>query len=94
MAYAQLTLMHIPAVVVHGNTLSLEESDHWYTPAHILGGWNWKLRRRFDAAGAHTIETVPQPEALQPTDDLTTEQVIEQAQKEKPAGPAEQLKLF
>jgi hypothetical protein len=45
MAYAQFTLLHIPAVIVHGNSLSLEEWDHWYTPAHIMGGWKWKLKR-------------------------------------------------
>jgi hypothetical protein len=45
MAYVQLSLMHIPAVVIHGNTLSLEERDRWFTPAHIIGGWDWKLSR-------------------------------------------------
>lgn len=46
MAYVQFSLLNIPAVVVHGNTLTLEEHAHWYTPAHILGGWDWKLRSR------------------------------------------------
>ena len=45
MTYLQLSLLHIPAVVVHGNTLTLEEYGHWYTPAHIFGGWGLKLRR-------------------------------------------------
>jgi type I restriction-modification system DNA methylase subunit len=44
MAYVQLSLLHMPAVVVHGNSLSLEEHSHWYTPAHILDGWTWRLR--------------------------------------------------
>jgi type I restriction-modification system DNA methylase subunit len=43
MAYVQLSLLHVPAVVVHGNTLTLEEYSHWYTPAHIMGNWNHKL---------------------------------------------------
>lgn len=46
MAYIQLTLMHIPAVVIVGNSLSMEMREHWYTPAHILGGWTAKLARR------------------------------------------------
>lgn len=46
MTYIQLSLLHIPAVVVHGNTLTLEERDTWHTPAHIIDGWSWKLRRR------------------------------------------------
>lgn len=37
MAYIQLSLLHIPAVVVHGNALSLEQWSAWYTPAHRLG---------------------------------------------------------
>jgi hypothetical protein len=43
--YAQLSLLHIPAVVVHGDSLSLEKWGHWHTPAHILDGWDRKLRR-------------------------------------------------
>jgi hypothetical protein len=44
MADAQLSLLHIPAVVYVGNTLSMEMRDVWYTPAHILGGWGPRLR--------------------------------------------------
>lgn len=44
MTYIQLSLLSIPAVIVHGNTLSLERYDVWSTPAHILGGWSSKLR--------------------------------------------------
>jgi len=43
MAYVQLSLMHVPATIVHGNTLSLEKYSQWYTPAHILDGWNSRL---------------------------------------------------
>ena len=46
MAYLQFSLLQIPAVVIHGNTLALEERSHWYTPAHILGGWSMRLRSR------------------------------------------------
>lgn len=46
MCYLQLALLHIPAVIVHGNTLTLEEFSHWYTPAHILHGWSGKLKRK------------------------------------------------
>lgn len=36
MAYIQLSLYGIPAVVIHGNTLTVEEWSHWYTPyAHF-----------------------------------------------------------
>jgi hypothetical protein len=46
MAYIQFSLLHIPAVVIIGNSLSLEVREHWFTPAHILGGWNAKLAER------------------------------------------------
>lgn len=45
MSYIQLALLHVPAVIVHGNSLSVEEWGHWHTPAHILGLWDYKLRR-------------------------------------------------
>lgn len=44
MCYLHLSLLHIPAVVVLGNTLTVESREVWYTPAHILGGWSRKLR--------------------------------------------------
>lgn len=58
MTYLQLALLHVPAIVVHGNALSLEEWEHWYTPAHVLGGWNARLRQR-EALDAmrRTVET-------------------------------------
>lgn len=46
MAYVQLSLLHIPAIIILGNTLSLEERERWYTPAHVLGGWNFKINER------------------------------------------------
>ncbi|MCI4659619.1 N-6 DNA methylase [Cryobacterium zhongshanensis] len=49
MAYVQLSLLNVPAIVIHGNTLTLEQLDAWPTPAHILGGWDARLRDR--AAG-------------------------------------------
>ena len=49
MTYIHLSLHHIPAIVVHGNTLSMQEFDHWCTPAHILGGWRNRLAARRNA---------------------------------------------
>jgi len=40
--YIQLSMYAIPAVVIHGNTLTLDERDRWYTPAYIWGNWIWK----------------------------------------------------
>lgn len=46
MAYIQLSLMHIPAQVVEGNSIAMTDWAHWLTPAHVLGGWDWRLCRR------------------------------------------------
>lgn len=42
MAYIQLSLYGIPAVIIHGNTLAMQEWSKWYTPVYILNGWQWK----------------------------------------------------
>jgi len=36
MCYIQLTLLHISAEVIHGNSLTLEVYRTWYTPAYIM----------------------------------------------------------
>ncbi|MYM92362.1 N-6 DNA methylase [Duganella vulcania] len=46
MAFIQLSLLHVPAVVIHGNTLTLQQFEVWYTPAHILDGWAMRLHRQ------------------------------------------------
>ncbi|OWY40393.1 type I restriction endonuclease subunit M [Xenophilus sp. AP218F] len=60
MAYIQFSLLHIPAVIVQGNTLTLKQWGKWYTPAHILGGWSRRLAARQRA------ETVDNPVVLLP----------------------------
>lgn len=47
MAYVQLSLLHVPAIVVHGNTLTVEEYSHWVTAAHHIGMFSRKLKRGF-----------------------------------------------
>ncbi len=55
MTYLQLSLLHIPAVIVHGDALSGKEWGHWYTPAHVLGGWESRLRRHEAIQAAREI---------------------------------------
>nr|WP_277990856.1 N-6 DNA methylase [Chromobacterium haemolyticum] len=78
MAYVQLSLLHIPAVVYHGNSLTVETWSTWRTPAHVLGFWDVKLRRAGDAA---TL-TVP---ATRPS----AEEAAEDAEAEAPAPAIE-----
>jgi hypothetical protein len=44
MAYVQLTLLYLPAVVVHGNSLTMKMQSYWPTAAHVLGGWDERIR--------------------------------------------------
>jgi hypothetical protein len=57
MAYVQTSLAFIPALIVHGNTLTLEQFDVWPTPAHVLGGWNSRLTNE-GSTPDDTVETV------------------------------------
>lgn len=62
MAYVQLSLLHVPAVIHHGNSISMEMWSEWRTPAHCLGLWDAKLRRAGD--GATLSEYEPSREEL------------------------------
>jgi hypothetical protein len=44
MAYVQFSLLNIPAVVTVGDTLTMKMRESFYTPAHIMGGWDMRLR--------------------------------------------------
>lgn len=46
MCFLQLALYGIPAVVIHGDTITLDEWSHWFTPVYIMHGW----RKRSDIA--------------------------------------------
>lgn len=46
MSFVQLSLLHVPATIVHGNALTLEQRSAWYTPAHVFGAWSLRLRAR------------------------------------------------
>lgn len=56
MAYTQLSLYGIPAVVIHGNTLTLQEYSRWYTPMYILGKWVWRWPVSLDGTRSPTDE--------------------------------------
>ena len=51
MAYLNLSLYGIPAVVICGNTISLKEYDRWYTPVYLLGKWIWRAPMPFGDSG-------------------------------------------
>ena len=63
MCYLQLALYGIPAVVIHGNTLTMETWSKWYTPVWIIHGWRWKTQR-------------PKPDTQPPEDSKQPEPVV------------------
>lgn len=65
MAFIQLSLLHVPAVVLIGNTISQEMRETWYTPAHIMGFWSAKLKRERGEGRAALVLTPP-PSELEP----------------------------
>jgi hypothetical protein len=86
MTYLQLSLLHIPAIVVHGNALTLEVWGHWFTPAHVVGGWGRKLRERRtldlmrSLMGGASTAGEPGDEQLSPVapmEEVTSDSVVE-----------------
>lgn len=61
MCFIQLTLWHVPAQVIVGNTLSGEHREIWYTPAHHLGFWDSRLRKRRNGEAGHDHEPPAPP---------------------------------
>lgn len=51
MTYLNLSLYGIPAVVVCGNTFTLEERDRWYTPVYLWEKWIWRASMPFGKGG-------------------------------------------
>lgn len=46
MAYTQLALYHVPAVLIVGDALrAQDQGERWYTPAHVWGGWSTRLSK-------------------------------------------------
>ena len=47
--------------------LSFLQHSRWYTPAHIVGGWNYKFRRTEETSAngeKHEVVRVEQPERM------------------------------
>lgn len=79
MTFLQLALLHVPAVVIQGNALTLETVETWYTPAHILGGWSRRLRQQQPVSDAAQL-LIPQLKPIQQEHNTdVSEQHVEQA---------------
>ena len=52
MAYIQLSLYGVPAIVEQRNTLTMELFDTWHTPAYAWGGWNFRRHHAMQVRNA------------------------------------------
>ncbi len=86
MAYAQFSLLHIPAEVIVGNSLSMEMHERWFTPSHVLGGWSARL-----AADRPTVNVRSGTESVPAVINSAVKQPVQPSPK---PGPALQLSLF
>lgn len=92
MAYCQFTLLHIPAHLVVGNSLSGEVRENWFTPVHIIGGWNARLAAARDGrGGVGDVDPAPRLALQQRAATRTTNE--ESGSLPIRAGP-QQLTLF
>lgn len=67
MTYIQLSLLHVPAIVYHGNSLTDNINSTWKTPAHVIGFWGSKLCNvESSSSKSHTVQTVETTEICQP----------------------------
>ncbi|PID44240.1 MAG: N-6 adenine-specific DNA methylase [Proteobacteria bacterium] len=71
MCYIQLTLWNVPAEVIVGNTLSWDIREVWYTPAHYLGLWKYRLRRK-----AGSTDVAPAPNGRAKTPETVAEVIV------------------
>jgi hypothetical protein len=88
MTYIQLALYHIPAIVVHGNSLAATSWDHWVTPAHVLGMWDRRLAHAEACADMHDILSAPTVEPVPDMEEIRVEIVRKRFER------AEQMSLF
>lgn len=91
MTYLQLALLHVPAVVIHGDALAGRIRGKWYTPAHILGGWPLKLAQEYKLSSKTESSDkgeVPVHELPTGADEENSAQTIELT------GRAGQISLF
>jgi hypothetical protein len=96
MCYLQLALLHVPAVVVVGNSLTLEERSHWFTPAHVLGGWGGRLRDRRAITDLQDLLMPPEPDLASAPEQLDCGSSAEPvaATESTKAAPMAQADLF
>lgn len=68
MAYVQLSLLGVPAIVSHRNTISMETWSQWRTPVWVLNGFDFKESRRMQRIENTDIKQVQDVRELEPAE--------------------------
>ncbi len=64
MCYLQLSLWHVPAEIIIGDTLTMEFREVYYTPSYYMGDWDTRLRiRKFTESVSDLFGSTEEPEA-------------------------------
>ena len=93
MAYVQCTLLHIPALICHGDTLTGDVYSVWRTFAHVIGFWDARLARDHRSLSAPAKASPITPAA--PTTDASVPRVPPQLHRARRTNPPDsQLTLF
>jgi len=87
MAYVQLSLLGVPAVLWVGDTLRMEMREDWYTPVHIVEGWGPKLRTRRMIERLRALEIERPDSGEEEPEDESTEQPIAEPEPEINPNP-------
>ncbi len=85
MCYLQIALWHIPGAVVVGNSLPLKVREVFHAPAHYLGLWNHRLKRREEERATAEDEDPP-PALVQAVATVTAADPVQTAQRPKPTA--------
>lgn len=85
MCYLQMSLWHIPGAVVVGNSLSLDVREVFYTPAHYLGLWSHRLKRREEEQAIAVAENPP-PALMQAVATVTAAEMEQRENRPRPTA--------
>ncbi len=76
MCYIQLALWNVPAQVLVGDSLTLEIRECWFTPAHCVGLWEYRLKKQQEKCNKDKVsekqftQTTKPVEVFNPTSGL------------------------
>nr|WP_181377295.1 N-6 DNA methylase [Ochrobactrum sp. LM19]AJW29949.1 methyltransferase [Ochrobactrum sp. LM19] len=92
MSYIQFTLMHIPAVVLQGNSLAMTVQDEWHTLAHVMGNWRSRLAKAGNEGERSVRPSIEMPEPDNVS--ATVARISKKPVTHYEAGKGGQMQLF